>query len=97
MSDAPLVKLGVDAGQNVLKVALSVVDGCTEGKKKDSGQKRTILLAIVPGIQENYENLKIIYEILKLDQFAAVKLYNLMTLSNGFDPGFFSSPIGILR
>ena len=63
-----LVRIGMDGGGGFLKICLSVFQlqrdtaGCgkrlDEKFKKDSGVKKIIILAIVPGVQENYANLK---------------------------------------
>ena len=62
-----LVKVGIDSGDGFLKIYLSVfdMDNLVSGSKvglskkfKDSGVKKVLLVATVPNVPENYQNVK---------------------------------------
>jgi hypothetical protein len=64
--DKLLTRIGLDGGGGFMKVCLSIFNvtnpisaDTSLGKKfKDSGVKKCLILAIVPGIQESYSNVK---------------------------------------
>ena len=79
--DADL-KIGIDAGGGFFKVCLSVIchefapkskkrlcygDGIAAKQLKDTGVKKLLILAIVPGMPEKYESVARVLSILKLD------------------------------
>ena len=66
-SKSLLVKVGIDSGGGFLKICLSVfdMDNLVSGSKvglskkfKDSGLKKIFLVAAVPDVPENYQNVK---------------------------------------
>lgn len=98
ISDTTL-KIGIDAGGGFLKVCLNVMceevvpvkrrlsfeNGAAGGKC--GGVKKLIILAISPGMQENYENVSRVLKSLKLDELppsltikyaADLKMVNLL-------------------
>ena len=93
------LKVGVDGGGGFLKICLSVQkristlesdDSDAESdtaqskdKFKDSGVKKIFVLAIAPGVQENYENISILWSLLKINELdcsvaADLKLANIL-------------------
>ena len=75
-SDDLLIRVGIDGGGGFLKIGLSVFeldDASTTHsprsklssglarKFKDSGVKRSFILALVPDVQENYRNVKLLW------------------------------------
>ena len=66
-SESLLVKVGIDGGGDFLKICLSVfdIDNLVSGNKvglskkfKDSVVKKVFLIAAVPDVPENYQNVK---------------------------------------
>ena len=66
-SESLLVKVGIGGGGGLLKICLSVfdIDNLVSGNKvglskkfKDSGVKKVFLIATVPDVPENYQNVK---------------------------------------
>ena len=95
------LKIGIDGGGGFLKVCLNVLsddiipmkkrlffkDGISSKKLKSTSVKKLIILAIAPGIKENYENVAQILMTLKLDELpstptvryaADLKMVNLL-------------------
>ena len=64
-----LVKIGLDSGQNSLKISASVFssedDNCNEFSNR--GVKRIFILALLPNCSEDYDNLKLIIRELNFD------------------------------
>ena len=74
--DDLFIRIGIDGGGGFLKIGLSVFEldetatiisarcklssGLTS-KFKDSGVKRSFILALVPDVQENYRNVKLLW------------------------------------
>ena len=66
--DRTLIRMGLDGGGGFMKVCMSIFDlgnplsSSSKGKLsktfKDSGVKKVLITAIVPGVQENYINMK---------------------------------------
>ena len=78
--------IGVDGGKGRLIVTLTISnDNSPKPKIKNTAAKKTTVLACVSGIPENYENMAIIVDKLKLNQFskdikmvADLKLINIL-------------------
>ena len=71
-----LVRIGFDGGQTMFKVVMNIINTAYEvesGHYKDSGVRKTIILAIVESIKENYENVKTI--ISNINNFDRVKYF----------------------
>ena len=91
IGDSPIhIKIGLDGGKNHLKVMMSIVrqDQVQIQEQKnqssiflDSGSKRAIILAIVPHVSESYENLKTIFNYLKIEHSKKV-LFSFIGLLN---------------
>lgn len=55
-----ILKVGIDGGQGSIKIVLCIEDKQRQQSKqgfKDSGVRQALILALAPGIQENYENI----------------------------------------
>ena len=91
--DSLLLRVGIDGGGGFFKVCLSVFDkddpfphieSNLSRKFKESGVKKVFILALVPGIQENYVNVKRIWVNLCLHRLqkytiaADLKLCNIL-------------------
>lgn len=82
-------KIGIDGGQGSLKITLNIeecnADQRKNSKLKDSGVRRTFVIALAPNVQENYENIHEIWiNHLQLNQLNAIvagklKLNNFFT------------------
>lgn len=81
--DRPHLKFGIDGGGGFLKITLSIqdmeqgtesssrqryVDGVAAKRFKDSGVKKIFLIGIIPITQENYENVRMLWFILKINE-----------------------------
>lgn len=92
------IKIGVDGGGGFLKVTLSIqtyyeetVENILSSRKsnrrqtfKDSGVKKIFIIFLAPSTQENYTNISIIWESLKLNEILGtistdLKLANILT------------------
>ena len=65
-----IVRVGLDGGGGIFKIIFHIIDTVglsASGTLKDTGVRRTIFLAGIEGIQENYENLYFILSKLKFD------------------------------
>lgn len=79
-------KIGADGGGGSFKITLSIVEKNQRNEKggKDTGVKKLLLLAVVPGITEKYTNIaKVWSTLLKLNELEAVvagdlKIVNLL-------------------
>lgn len=62
-ADESILKIGIDGGQGSLKIVLNIEERDRQTKKglKDSGVRQALILALAPGIQENYENISKIW------------------------------------
>ena len=73
-NEETLIKIGVDGGGQFLKFVLSVIPLSEDVHKnpafKYSSVKRLFLLAIVPNVQENYENIHVIWNEMKLNDLS---------------------------
>ena len=61
-----LVRIGLDGGGGMFKIVMNIIDTTglhSTGPFKDTGVKRILLLAVVEGIKESYENLTYIYTV----------------------------------
>ena len=84
-----LVRLGLDGGQGSFKVVASIFETDSDPKKEDpgnllTGANRLLVLALAQGLQEQYENLRIVVEKLQLNAIECVyacdlKLINCFT------------------
>lgn len=67
-----LIRIGIDGGQGFLKICVSVFAldrGLAQAQSyKDSSVQRIFILAIVPNVQENYENLLLLWVSLNLHE-----------------------------
>jgi hypothetical protein len=68
------IKIGIDGGGGFLKVCVNVIDKINvlderNNSSNDSGVKKLIILGIVCDIEENYYNVSLLWNILKLDEF----------------------------
>ena len=100
MNDSDL-KIGIDAGGGFLKVCVNVMvqeensarkrlcygDGISSKKFKSTSVRKLIILAIAPGLKENYASLSKVLGLLKLDELppsptvcyaADLKMVNLL-------------------
>lgn len=70
----PRIKIGIDGGQGSLKITLNVEGGDGESAKfKDSGVRRTFVIALAPKVQENFENIREIWvNQLQLNEIEAI-------------------------
>lgn len=85
------LKIGVDGGRGSLKITLSIQsllpisEGLKKSSFKDSGVNKIIIIAIGFNVQENYRNIRSLFELLKLDELenytlaADLKLLNIVT------------------
>lgn len=73
VQDARLL-IGIDGGQGSLKFVLNIEDERRTNKSdfKDSGVKRSLIIALVENVQENYENVSKIWTKLELQRINAV-------------------------
>ena len=85
-----IVRIGLDGGGGMFKIIMNIIDttDCRHSRTgifKDTGVKRTIILAVVEGIKENYENLNfILSKLFNLDRVkfyicTDIKLLNIIT------------------
>lgn len=85
------VKFGIDGGQNFFKVTVNVIvppkkktkTNKIKSRYKDGGVKKLEIIAIVEGVIENYENVKAILNLVKLQKIDFViatdlKLCNIL-------------------
>lgn len=76
-SEEIIVKVGVDGGAGSLKICLAIQDCLSPSNNlKDSGVKKMFILAIAFGVPESYENIKIMFEKLDLNNFFSIMSYN---------------------
>ena len=71
-----LVRIGLDGGQNMFKLVLNIIntsDNVEPGQYKDSGVRKTFIIAIAESIKENYENVNTIMD--KITNFDRIKYY----------------------
>lgn len=72
--DGNLIRIGIDGGRGFLKVCLSVFplehqhDEVVKEKYKDSSVKRIFIIGIAPDVQENYENMLMLWASLNLQK-----------------------------
>lgn len=67
--DDYFLKIGIDGGQGSIKVVMCIEDKAkhqSEQRLKDSGVRQAFILALAPGIQENYENISMFWDHLQL-------------------------------
>lgn len=66
-------KIGIDGGGGFLKVCVNIIDKIERHKNNndinDSGVKKLIILGIVCDVEENYNNVSILWNLMKLDIF----------------------------
>lgn len=67
-----VIKIGIDGGQNFLKICLKLEDGRQAGVYKDSGVRKSILIAVAPDVSENYYNISQIWKTLDLQNQEAI-------------------------
>lgn len=77
--DDMLIRIGMDGGGGFMKICLSIFN-LNEGDEseqirmtarfKNSGVKRTIIIALVPDVQENYYNIKRLWLEAGIDKFS---------------------------
>lgn len=79
--ESAMIRIGIDGGGGFLKMCLSVFsntddqtvlhrqshDGVPSKRFKDSGVKKVFILGIVPSVQENYENVHLLWSSIGLD------------------------------
>lgn len=76
-SEEIIVKVGADGGAGSLKICLTIQDCLSSScSHKDSGVKKSFILAIAYGVPESFENLKIMFEKLNLNNFFSIMNYN---------------------
>ena len=71
-----LVRIGLDGGGGIFKVVVNIIDTTgshATGPFKDTGVKRTIILATVENIKESYGNIKLILS--KLGHLDRIKFH----------------------
>lgn len=64
-----ILKVGIDGGQGSIKIVLCIETNHRQQSKqgfKDSGVRQVLILALAPGIQENYENISKFWKHLSL-------------------------------
>lgn len=70
------IKIGIDGGGGFLKITLSVISKSQNNVAnvfKDSGVKRLHILALAPNLQEKYENIFLIWNVLlKLNHLESI-------------------------
>lgn len=69
------IKLGIDGGGGFLKITLSIVPRMSVRPTKsfkDSGVKRLHIIALAPKLPEKYEYVRLIWNLLELDNFEYV-------------------------
>lgn len=80
------LKFGIDGGGKFLKICLSIQD--TSGHKdsdksksnfKDSGVKKLFILAIAQSTQENYHNVKLLWDKLNINKFLSEQMDGTVT------------------
>lgn len=67
-----VVKIGIDGGQKFLKICLNIEEGQRSGEFKDSGVKKSLLIAVAPDVPENYANISKIWQKLDLQNLEAI-------------------------
>ena len=72
-----LIRIGHDGGRSFFEVCLSVFDlrdtkqsGRLDARFKDSGNKKVMVIGIVPEIQENYFNVKRLWLEMSIDKLS---------------------------
>lgn len=63
------LRVGIDGGQGSLKIVLCIEDTQQQQNHqgfKDSGVRQALILALAPGVQENYVNISKFWDHLKL-------------------------------
>ena len=71
-----LVRIGLDGGQTMFKLVMNIInttDDVQSDQYKDSGVRKTCILAVVEGIKENYENVNTI--ISSINNFDRIKYF----------------------
>lgn len=77
------LKVGIDGGKGSLKIILNIEESVGAYPKsgyKDSGVRQTIILALAPGVHENYYNISKIWEKLKLDSLQSIVAGNYLNI-----------------
>ena len=86
-----LLRVGIDGGGGFFKICLSIFDkddpfprikSNLSRKLKESGVKKVFILALVPGIQENYVNVKRLWLNLQLNRLRRYTLATDLKLCN---------------
>ena len=62
--------VGVDDGKRILEIGWnwSMMGNTDEGKEKLMGPKRTIILAAVSNVKENYHNMMVLMELINMNE-----------------------------
>lgn len=94
---APHLKFGIDGGGGFLKITLSIQDmqrdtddtrrqryaeGVAAKEFKDSGVKKLFLIGVAPATQENYENVQLLWSILKINDMDGWTVATDLKLAN---------------
>lgn len=71
-----MIKIGFDSGGNSLKISLQIQeefpDTQHESQYKNSGVKKSFIIGLIENAAETYENFKIMFELLNLNNFIAL-------------------------
>lgn len=67
-----ICKIGIDGGQGSLKIIMTIEEGMSTTGLKDSGVRKCFILALAPGIQENYKNISLLWLRLGLHKIKAI-------------------------
>lgn len=73
------LKLGIDGGKGSLKICLNIEERSpNQSNFKDSGVRKSFIIAFAPNVPENYQNVKAIWtklDLQTLDAFVTGKLH----------------------
>lgn len=95
--ERPHLKIGIDGGGGFLKITLSIQDmerrtenksrqcyedGVAAKRFKDSGVKKIFLIGLIPVTQENYENVRMLWFILRINEISRWTVATDLKLAN---------------